>query len=652
MAAPFYLRFPTLVAVCLVATAGCQVLRHDPYSHEESALGETPPPTRRSGSTLAASDSSPRGIPENRPDATTKRATAADNPADTNPADTDRLAEYEVAMQEVLAELAEIRAIDPAAQESLMNDLRESDPAMWPILVRQFRSTLQFVRQRETRSESDPRLASDHPAVQLPARSPTATAAHRIAAKRLEANPFPQDPDEVLERTTDRSREALDPVLPDRHLAADFVPRDLEPRRDQIPQDHRAIVAQASVGDLAEPVRQATDPATGDRRVGSAAVALNETETWQEETPAMDALQSEPRHQSVAADSTHARHDRTAAMAIDRYVTQVNHQRPIADDRAHGEYPTRDESTDDPLDIGLAFGVSDSQQSESLPSAHRQRDEPLASGGRQEPRPAAGPAAGEQRPVNQLAARPVSVASREPALSWAQHLNRAISQLEELVIDEPRTEEEARQQALLRMLYVVAGREEQALRPIAGVPHKQQDYWSTQMQALTTYLDDQTEQDLRERATEAYNHLVDATQLMGEMGKLSIDNLAFCSSVSSFGVYEAVTANEFAPGDRVLLYAEVSNYLSEPTADGFRTILASSYQILDERGNRVDSGEFPEVEDPCRNRRRDFHIQYGVELPQRIYADRYRLELLIEDRLSGKIGRASIYFDIVDRAGS
>jgi len=77
-------------------------------------------------------------------------------------------------------------------------------------------------------------------------------------------------------------------------------------------------------------------------------------------------------------------------------------------------------------------------------------------------------------------------------------------------------------------------------------------------------------------------------------------------------------------------------------------LLATSYQVVDESGRRVDGGEFPEVEDLCLNRRRDFHMQYAIPLPDRIYPGPYHLELVITDRLSNKIGSQRIAFEIVD----
>ena len=104
----------------------------------------------------------------------------------------------------------------------------------------------------------------------------------------------------------------------------------------------------------------------------------------------------------------------------------------------------------------------------------------------------------------------------------------------------------------------------------------------------------------------------------------------------------------FRPRQQVTVYAEVENFRSEPAPNGFHTTLASSYQVVDESGRRVDGGQFPEIKDLCLNRRRDFHMQFAIPLPERIYPGQYRLELIVTDLLSNKIGQQSIGFEIIE----
>ena len=94
------------------------------------------------------------------------------------------------------------------------------------------------------------------------------------------------------------------------------------------------------------------------------------------------------------------------------------------------------------------------------------------------------------------------------------------------------------------------------------------------------------------------------------------------------------------------LYVEVENYHSKSTEKGFCTSLGSTYELLDEKGERVSGGEFPDVDDCCRSRRRDFHIQYGLALPEKMAPGRYQLQLVVKDRQSDKIGHATASFEI------
>lgn len=253
------------------------------------------------------------------------------------------------------------------------------------------------------------------------------------------------------------------------------------------------------------------------------------------------------------------------------------------------------------------------------------------------------PSASTQRAAP-AAGQAISLADR----SWQQLLDLAITRLEEATDTPPATGSEIAAHARLRLLHVAAGNQSEALRPIEGVPSQQQDFWSRQLSGLYTYMDEQAQPDPRRRASLAQRHLAEALDLLGESAILIVHNLTFCKSVRGFGIYEPLDRPKFQAGEQVKLYAEVDNYRSEQTEEGYRTLLATSYEILDESDRRADSGEFPQVEDICRSRRRDFHIQYGVNLPTRIDPGTYRLELTIEDELSRKIGTASVEFEIVD----
>jgi hypothetical protein len=229
---------------------------------------------------------------------------------------------------------------------------------------------------------------------------------------------------------------------------------------------------------------------------------------------------------------------------------------------------------------------------------------------------------------------------------WQQSLFRAISELESQRQSTPRTTEETREEALLRILYLTAGRRDDALRPIPGLSPTRQDFWKEQLLGLAMYMDDEQTPDGSRRAAGAQYHIRAAADKLGELATLEVRNLVFCDEVTGFGLYRELPSVELSAGSPVLLYAEIDNFRSESTAEGYHTTLASSYQILDETGRRVEGGEFPTVEDYCQSPRHDFYIQYRAMLPARIERGRYTLQLTVVDQLSDKIGQSTANFQI------
>ncbi len=66
-------------------------------------------------------------------------------------------------MQEVMAELHELGAVDSAAQESLMTDLRQVDPELWPSMLKQFRATAEYRRRHQQQAAAPSLPPGQHP---------------------------------------------------------------------------------------------------------------------------------------------------------------------------------------------------------------------------------------------------------------------------------------------------------------------------------------------------------------------------------------------------------------------------------------------------------------------------------------------------------
>jgi hypothetical protein len=94
------------------------------------------------------------------------------------------------------------------------------------------------------------------------------------------------------------------------------------------------------------------------------------------------------------------------------------------------------------------------------------------------------------------------------------------------------------------------------------------------------------------------------------------------------------------------LYAEIENFSSKRTAEGYVTSLQGSYQIFNTGGNRIADHTFPVEQETCRNRRRDYFIPFRMWMPKKIYPGDYVLQLTIEDTQAQRFGQSSIQFKI------
>ena len=205
---------------------------------------------------------------------------------------------------------------------------------------------------------------------------------------------------------------------------------------------------------------------------------------------------------------------------------------------------------------------------------------------------------------------------------------------------------DAARQVQLRLLYLTAGRRDDALRPIPGLSAAEQEFWTKELYGLATYLDARRVGDPQRRATEAALHLREAAARIGELATPVVRNLAFCKEVTSFGVYKKFAKYEFKAGDEALLYCEIENLKADSTDRGYHTAVKSSYQILDSRGERIADQEFPASDDYCASRRRDFFIPYFIWIPKRINAGSYTLQLTVQDTQTQKVGQSSIQFSV------
>lgn len=243
-----------------------------------------------------------------------------------------------------------------------------------------------------------------------------------------------------------------------------------------------------------------------------------------------------------------------------------------------------------------------------------------------------------------------------PAAEWDESLRRLISiadaRASASASPTPRDElDHVRRHVHLRLLYLMANQQQQAMDPIPGIPSAEQEFWQHLLWGMADYFRDDSISDRHSRATQAVSQLRTAIERLRSQADLEIRNLVFCRKITSFGTYETVPQNQFRAGEQVLIYTELDNFKSELTEEGqYRTRLKSTIEIYPDvvRGGErpIKRFDFSPTEDICRRNRRDYFHSYIINLPANLPLGDYRLKLIVEDQLGGKMATDTIRFRI------
>lgn len=240
-----------------------------------------------------------------------------------------------------------------------------------------------------------------------------------------------------------------------------------------------------------------------------------------------------------------------------------------------------------------------------------------------------------------------------PSLPWRAELERTIAALEQEVATlKPSNVSNAqndylRKHVALRQLYLLTDRQERALTAIPGIDPADQEFWQQVFWGMSNYMDLQHIPRPQDRASQTISQFNTAVRRLQEQADLQIRNVAFCRQIQYFGNYERFPRDEFRPGQEVLLYAEVENFKSEPTADGqYRTLLRSTIEILSPNGELRKQIDFAATEDLCRNYRRDYFHNYQFVIPDRIPLGPHTLKLTVFDELSGRMVSYTTNFNV------
>lgn len=235
---------------------------------------------------------------------------------------------------------------------------------------------------------------------------------------------------------------------------------------------------------------------------------------------------------------------------------------------------------------------------------------------------------------------------------WQDELRKVISLMEAEAARPPEDDSPAEKQAhiqrqvYLRMLYLMAAEPEKAQLPLMSVETVDQEFWSSMFWGMSNYFTDDPSLDPGARAAQTIAQLQTAARQLQSIADLELRSVNFCQRIDGWGIYDRFDRDEFEAGQTVLLYGELRNFHSEQTITGYRTRIHSSVEFVragDEQ-NVLEQVDLGDVEDQCRSLRTDFYNSYQLNIPAGLKAGAYRMRLMVEDRLSGRMATQTLGF--------
>jgi hypothetical protein len=118
---------------------------------------------------------------------------------------------------------------------------------------------------------------------------------------------------------------------------------------------------------------------------------------------------------------------------------------------------------------------------------------------------------------------------------------------------------------------------------------------------------------------------------------LEIVELQFCRRVLGFGDFEPVADHTFTVGQSIVLYCDMAGLRYERAGDRFRSRIESRVEVMPAQGDSILWGlTLGAAEDTCQRPRRDYYVNYRLNLPTSLASGDYRLRLSQKDTISGQ----------------
>ena len=185
-------------------------------------------------------------------------------------------------------------------------------------------------------------------------------------------------------------------------------------------------------------------------------------------------------------------------------------------------------------------------------------------------------------------------------------------------------------EAHLRLLELVLGNRQEAVRPFPQIDKAVNDFWSSQMLGFTTLLDEAAIPDKKSRLATASFRFDEAVGALRQLCPMKLKNVQFVKDWVAFGVFLS-RKEDCQAGETVGLYLELDNPTVKRSAIGYNVRASISYEIRDSASRLVSKSKDIPVEETTPSQKRDYCIHVKIEIPRGLAHGQYFLRVHVTD---------------------
>jgi hypothetical protein len=139
----------------------------------------------------------------------------------------------------------------------------------------------------------------------------------------------------------------------------------------------------------------------------------------------------------------------------------------------------------------------------------------------------------------------------------------------------------------------------------------------------------------------------DASLAVPRPAPFEIAELRLCRKVSGFGNFEPLAGEVVKINHSFILYCEMNGLKYEGETSPYRSRMSATVEVCPSAGGTpLWRQALGTAEDVCRNKRRDYYINYRITLPSSVRPGTYQLRLIQRDDIAGSETKREIAFSI------